>query len=76
MSNELLVPAVLHCPADRKHRLAETWSSLSAANVSYEIVTPGVHTNATNSPFIRCLVHPHIFYPDLSYQRGTNRVHL
>lgn len=73
ISNELVVPAVLHCPADKQHRLAEDWSSLSAANVSYEIVTPGVHTNATNSAFIRCLVHPHTFYPDLSYQRGTNR---
>src|SRR5688572_4599573 len=40
MSNELITPQILHCPADRKHRRAEDWQALSAAGLSYEMLSP------------------------------------
>src|SRR3954464_854760 len=56
MSNELASPKILSClPARRAH--TSDWSAFTPDNCTYEIVTPGVHGDATNTVFLRCPVH-------------------
>lgn len=71
-SNELVSPGILVCPEDRKHRKATSWASFTPANSSYEIVSPGVAADGTNS-FIRCPIHGHIGLADGSVVWGRRR---
>jgi hypothetical protein len=73
MSNELVTPKTLVCPADEFHKKANNWDSYTDANCSYVIVTPAVHEDATNTVFIRCSIHGHLGYPDNLVFDGVRR---
>jgi hypothetical protein len=64
LSNDLHSPAKLFCPADRLRKRAANWSTFTASNCSYEIVSPGIHVGDTNSVFFRCPIHGHRAYTD------------
>lgn len=64
MSNELIIPQILVCPADRSRHPAASWSTFSADNCSYEIVTPGLSKSDTNRVFLRCKIHGYTGYAD------------
>lgn len=62
MSNEVSYPGFLICPGDRERRLASNWSTLTDADSSYQIVSPGITEAETNAVFLRCTVHGYICY--------------
>jgi hypothetical protein len=77
MSNELAVAKLLVCPADKDRQAAESWGAFTAANCSYEYLTPS-STNAFTEPtrvLSRCPIHGHIGLCDGSVQSGMARNH-
>jgi hypothetical protein len=72
MSSELNTPKVLSCLPARRTPTSE-WSAFTPDNCTYEIVTPGVHEDATNSVFLRCTIHGHLGYPDTTVFDGVRR---
>jgi hypothetical protein len=72
MSNEVVTPKVLHCPADRERPQVGVWEEFSEEKCSYVMVSPGVPPGTTNSVFIRCRIHGHLGFPDGSV-RDANR---
>ena len=59
MSNELVSPRILVCPADTQHTPATTWATFDPRqNVSYEFLQPGVAASKTMSQVLfRCPIH-------------------
>ena len=72
MSNEVATPKILSCLPARRARTSD-WSAFTPDNCTYEIVTPGVHEDATNTVFLRCTVHGHLGYPDTTVFDGVRR---
>lgn len=64
MSNELANPVILICPADHTKHPAANWSSFTAENCSFEIVTPGLRKGDTNQVFLRCKIHGYTGFAD------------
>jgi hypothetical protein len=73
MSNELVTPKVLVCPADETPKKVGRFAEYTDANCSYVMVTPGVHESATNTVFIRCSIYGHLGYPDNTVFDGVRR---
>jgi hypothetical protein len=77
MSNELNTPKILVCPADTNRLAASNWQGFTAANLSYEYLTPSA-TNAETEPqrvLSRCPIHGHIGLCDGSVQSSVARNH-
>jgi hypothetical protein len=72
MSNEVVTPKILFCLASRRARTSE-WSAFTPDKCTYEIVTPGVHESATNTVFLRCTIHGHLGYSDMTVFDGVRR---
>src|SRR5688572_24795488 len=53
-SNEMVTPQVLSCARSKR---VHSWSAFTPDNSTYEVVTPGVHEDSTNTVFIRCTIH-------------------
>ncbi len=64
MSNEVVTPKVLHCPADHERPRVSTWDEFSEENSSYLMVSPGAKEGTTNVVFIRCRIHGHLGFVD------------
>jgi hypothetical protein len=78
LTNELVTPRLLLCPADFRVESLRTqtnaWATFTDSQSSYTIVSPGVPSAATNEVFLRCKVHGHIGYVDSSVIHGPNRL--
>jgi len=77
MSNELNTPKILVCPADTNRVPAKTWQSFTAANVSYQYLTPtdpSADTEPTRLMTI-CPIHGHIGLCDGSVQMEVAKKH-
>ncbi|HNQ89607.1 MAG TPA: hypothetical protein PKM73_13395 [Verrucomicrobiota bacterium] len=75
MSNELVTPKILACPADPAHPPAADWSGFSAANQSYEYLAPLVSNVEPQRVVFRCSLHGHVGLGDGSVQQQpTNGV--
>lgn len=70
-SNELASARILICPSD-KARLTGG-RACSFADVTYELVSPGVSVSDTNAVFVRCPIHGHLGYPDVTVFDGVRR---
>ncbi|MCI0745687.1 MAG: hypothetical protein L0Y58_09810 [Verrucomicrobia subdivision 3 bacterium] len=71
MKNELNTPKILVCPADGSRTRARIWEEFSPANVSYELLAPGVsETEPPQTVLTRCPNHGHVGLIDGSVQRG------
>ncbi len=70
MSNELVSPKILICPADSGRQAAADWISLGATSVSYEYLAPGTTENEPNRVVTRCPIHGNIGLCDGSVQRS------
>ena len=70
MSNEVITPKILHCPADHKNPRVIEWAEFTEAKSSYLMISPGVREGGTNVVFIRCRVHGHLGFPDGSARRA------
>jgi hypothetical protein len=77
MSNELSTAKILVCPADKGRQVAESWAAFTAANCSYDYLTPS-STNAFAEPtrvLSRCPIHGNIGLCDGSVQKGVAKEH-
>ena len=74
LSNELVRPNLLICPADSSKQPALDFQSLTAANVSYQLRT-GTNVSETNPEaiLIRCPIHGHVGLADGSVQQINPR---
>ena len=75
LSNELNVPKILICPGDHTRPPAPKWTAFSPTNSSYELATPGLLMDAsdTNTVILRCKFHGSVAYADGSVFDGTQR---
>ena len=73
MSNELISPRILVCPADKsRHRMTQ-WDGFTASQSSYEILAPGVAESDTQTVYLRCQIHGHLGYVDGTVFDGVGR---
>jgi hypothetical protein len=70
MTNELSTPKILVCPADTGRQAAPNWASFTAANVSYEFLTPSGSAKEYERVMFRCRVHGHVAHCDTSVQKN------
>jgi len=70
MTNELVTPKVLVCPADRARPVAPDWASFSPANVSYNLLNAGGDEANPHVVLAQCPVHLHVCLSDGSVQNG------
>jgi hypothetical protein len=76
MSNEVSVPKVLVCPADRAREAAKDWASYTPANCSYEYLAPSTPDDAEPERVaFRCPIHGNVGLCDGSVQRGIAKEH-
>ena len=64
MTNELITPLVLHCPADGERPRVRAWEEFSEEKSSYLMASPGAKEGTTNVVFIRCRIHGHLGFAD------------
>lgn len=57
MTNELVTPKVLVCPADTNRQPAASWSVFTPANFSYEYLAPDGTPDDPTRVLFRCSVH-------------------
>ena len=57
MSNEVISPKILICPADRSRKPSASWASFTPEQSSFEMVTPSLRSGDTNAVFLRCKIH-------------------
>ena len=74
MKNELNLPKILVCPADKSKTPATDWSLFNtSANVSYEFLLPGSkEADVLNQTVFRCPIHGSIGLGDGSVQQIPN----
>ena len=60
MSNELNSAKLLVCPGDTNRPVALNWSGFGPANVSYEMLSPGVPETDPAVVFVRCPIHNNV----------------
>ena len=70
MSNEVVTPKILCCIPERR---VASWSEFKPFNTTYEMVTPGIHATNINTVFVRCSVHGHLGYPNMTVFDGKRR---
>jgi hypothetical protein len=73
MSNELVSPKILHCPADRSRPCAFDWSDYSITNCSYEWLAAGAKNGPKVDVIVRCPIHGHLGYSDGAVSDGARR---
>jgi hypothetical protein len=64
LSNELSAPKLLCCPADPIKRSATNFTYITADNISYELLAPGLAITNTNTVVYRCMIHGMLGYAD------------
>jgi hypothetical protein len=77
MTNEMATPKILVCPADEGRQEAADWASYTAANCSYEFLSPGPGKFETepNRLLWRCPIHGNVGLCDGSVQMGLAKDH-
>lgn len=77
MKDVLTTPKMLVCPSDTTRSAAESWETYSAANFSYEFLSPGPgkHEAEPNRILFRCPIHGHVGMCDGSVQQGIAKEH-
>ena len=77
MANALGSPKVLVCPGDTSRTPPETWQGFTAAQSSYEFLSPGPgkHEIEPTRILFRCPVHGNVGLCDGSVQMGVAKEH-
>lgn len=74
MSNEISAPKILSCVPSRRAR-TEAWADFTPDNCTYEIISPGMRVDDTNTAYLRCTIHGHLGYSDSTVFDGVRRRH-
>ncbi len=73
MSNELNSPKTLICPGDTNRAESLNWSGFGPANVSYELISPGISEVDPAVVYLRCPIHNNVGLVDGSaHMLGPN----
>jgi hypothetical protein len=75
MTNEMVTPKILICPADSAHQVASDWSAWSPANCSYEYLAPSSPETEPQRVMWRCPVHGNVGLVDGSVQSEVFKTH-
>ncbi len=75
MTNQLVTPKILTCPADRGREPAKDWASYTAANCSYEYLAPSAPDTEPDRVAFRCPIHGNVGLFDGSVQRAIAKEH-
>ncbi len=77
MSNELSAPLNLICPSDKGHQAAESWSTFTPANCSYEYLggSGGKSGEEPARVLFRCPIHGNVGLDDGSVRKGVAKEH-
>ncbi len=73
VTNEITVPALLCCPADRDHHPALDWNSVRDVNISYTYLGKGITNGEPTRVVAICPVHGHLLMADGSVQQQFPR---
>jgi hypothetical protein len=74
MKNELSTPKILICPSDPNRQTAPNWETFTAANNSYEMLSPGIAESKPQAVYARCPIHNNVALADGSvHQLSGNR---
>ena len=77
MTNELVSPRILVCPAAGNSAQASnlTWSSLNVSDITYQMVGGGGKEDpkSMGDVFVRCPIHGHVCHRDGSVQQGSGK---
>lgn len=74
MSNELVTPKVLVCPADTSRQVAESWDNFGSANMSYEFLAANGTETEPQRVLFKCPIHNNVCLCDGSvHQLSTER---
>jgi hypothetical protein len=73
MSNELCTPKFLICPSDKIRKPADSWTSFTTNNCSYEILRPNMADDDFSNAFFRCIIHGHLGFADGTVFDGNRR---
>ena len=60
--NATATPALLVCPADRNHSIANSWEELRASNITYEYVAQDAGLDDPYRVVCVCQIHPHVLH--------------
>lgn len=75
LTNTLKRPELLHCPGDTNHVAATSWGTLTADNVSFELLIPsGLETESQTNAVVRCPIHRHTWHGNGKIRMGQGRV--
>lgn len=69
MTNELVTPKILICPADTTRTVATGWGEFGAGNVSYEFLAPSASETEPTRVAFRCPIHGSVTLVDGSVQQ-------
>lgn len=77
MKDLITTPKMLVCPSDTARSAAESWETYSAANLSYEFLSPGPgkYEAEPSRILFRCPIHGHVGMCDGSVQMGIAKEH-
>lgn len=74
MKEGLNAPKILVCPNDKTKTATDNWANISAQNISYEMVSPGVQKGESpTTVFVRCPIHNNVCHIDGSVELGKKR---
>ena len=75
MTNEMVTPKILYCPADTGRHAASGWADYSSANCSYEYLAPSGTDSEPTRVLFRCPIHGNVGLCDGSVQSGVGKSH-
>lgn len=73
LSNEVIIPNVLICPADTVNKPAAAWSEVGPKTSSYQYLLPGAKADASaaEKKLVICPIHNNACYGDGSVRQET-----
>ncbi len=75
MTNDLVTPTILYCPADDGRQSASNWISFTSANCSYEYLAPNATLQEPSRILFRCPIDGNLGMCDGSVQMGAAKTH-
>lgn len=73
LSNEIIVPKLLHCPSDTARPIPRSWAEVTPESISYEILSLGMDATNNSEVFFRCKFHTYLGFGDGTVFDGKRR---
>jgi hypothetical protein len=73
MADMLGAPDIYICPGDHARKTARNWAEFTTNTSSYEISATGIKVGDTNTVWLKCKLHGHLGYADMTVFDGKKR---